>query len=82
MLRKETTADRAEQAFEDFSKIPIERHAHEPLLPRIWELRDAMTAYDGAYIALAEALGAPLLTCDGRLARAQGHRATIEAIEN
>lgn len=78
---KEITAERAEQAFADFAQFIIERHPHEPLLPRIWQLRDAMTAYDGAYVALAEALGAPLLTCDGRLARAQGHRATIEMIE-
>lgn len=82
MLRKETTLDRADEAIDDFGKIVIERHSHQTLLPRIWQLRDAMTAYDGAYVALAEALGAPLLTCDGRLARAHGHHATIEAIEN
>ena len=80
--RKEITLDRAEQAFEDFSRFAIERHAHAPLLARIWELRDAMTAYDGTYVALAEALDAPLLTCDCRLARAHGHRAKIETIED
>jgi predicted nucleic acid-binding protein len=79
--RKETTLLRAEQAFEDFAQFLIERHDHGPLIPRIWELRDAMSAYDGAYIALAEALDAPLLTCDGKLARAHGHRATVEMIE-
>ena len=79
--RNELSTERAAQAFEDHSKLLIERHEHAPLLSRIWELRDAMTAYDGAYIALAEALDAPLLTCDGKLARAHGHRATIELID-
>src|SRR5713101_30736 len=79
--RKEITLVRAGQVFEDFAQLAIERHAHGLLLPRIWELRDAMTAHDGAYVALAEALGAPLLTCDGKLARAHGHRATIEMVE-
>jgi predicted nucleic acid-binding protein len=79
--RKEISLTRAQQAFEDFGQLIIERHAHAPLLPRIWELRDSMTAYDGAYVALAEALGAPLLTCDGKLARAHGHHAAIQMVE-
>ena len=78
--RDEITNARAEQAFDDFAHLVIERHAHPPLLPRIWQLRDALSAYDGAYVALAEALPAPLLTCDAKLARAHGHRATIELI--
>jgi predicted nucleic acid-binding protein len=48
------------------------------VLPRIWELRNNLTAYDAAYVALAEALEAPLLTRDRRLAAAAGHRARIE----
>jgi predicted nucleic acid-binding protein len=80
--RKEITLARAVQVFEDFARLAIERHAHGLLLPRIWELRDAMTAYDGAYVALAEALDAPLLTCDGKLARSHGHRATMELVES
>jgi predicted nucleic acid-binding protein len=79
--RKEIAIARAAQVFEDFAQLAIERHAHGLLLPRIWELRDAMTAYDGAYVALAEALDAPLLTCDGKLARSHGHRATMELVE-
>lgn len=79
--RKDITLARAGQVFDDFARLFIERHPHGPLLPRIWELRDAMTAYDGAYVVLAEALGAPLVTCDGKLARAHGHRAKIEMIE-
>jgi predicted nucleic acid-binding protein len=51
------------------------------LLPRIWQLRDSVTAHDGAYVALAEALDAPLVTCDARLGRAHGHRATLEVID-
>ncbi len=78
---REITAARAQQALEDFSALVVERSAHRELLPRIWELRDSMTAYDGAYVALAEALDAPLLTCDGRLARSHGHRATIELLQ-
>jgi predicted nucleic acid-binding protein len=80
--RKELILSRAEQAFEDLSAIVVERHEHRPLVPRIWQLRDAMTAYDGAYIALAEALDAPLLTCDGKLAGASGHHAKIEWVAN
>lgn len=78
--RDEITNVRAEQALDDFAHLVIERHAHPSLLPRIWQLRDALSAYDGAYVALAEALPAPLLTCDAKLARAHGHRATIELI--
>jgi predicted nucleic acid-binding protein len=79
--RKEIAAVRAAQVFEDFAQLLIQRHVHEPLLPRIWQLRDALTPYDAAYVALAEALDAPLLTCDGKLARAHGHRAAIELVE-
>jgi predicted nucleic acid-binding protein len=50
------------------------------LLPRVWELRNNLTAYDAVYVALAEALGAPLLTRDRRLAGAAGHRATVELV--
>jgi len=78
---KEITAARAREALEDFSALVVERSAHRELLPRIWELRDSMTAYDGAYVALAEALNAPLMTCDGRLARSHGHRATVELLQ-
>ena len=71
---------RAELALADFEDLAIERHAHPALLRRIWALRSAMSAYDGAYVALAEALAAPLVTCDARLARAHGHGAEIELI--
>lgn len=79
---KDITAVRAEQAVDDFASLVIERHSHRELLPRIWQLRESLTAYDGAYVALGEALDAPVLTCDTRLARAHGHRARIELIEH
>jgi predicted nucleic acid-binding protein len=71
---------RFEMALADFLELPLNRYPHEVLLPRVWELRDNMTAYDAVYVALAEALDAPLLTCDRRLATAAGHRARIEVI--
>jgi predicted nucleic acid-binding protein len=76
------TPTRANLAIADFGDLAIERHAHGTLLRRIWALRAALSAYDGAYVALAEALAAPLVTCDGRLARAHGHTADIELIED
>lgn len=72
------TTERAEQALDDFDGVLIERHAHRELVRRIWQLRGSVTAYDGAYVALAEALDAPLLTCDAKLGRSHGHRAKIE----
>src|SRR5262249_48447862 len=71
---------RAEQALDDCDALVVHRHAHNDLLPRIWELRDSVTAYDGAYIALAEALDAPLVTCDAKLGRSHGHRAKVDVI--
>lgn len=74
------TAARAEQALEDFGDFLIERHAHVELLPRVWQLRESVTAYDAAYLALAEALEAPLLTCDAKLARSRGHSVKVELV--
>lgn len=71
---------RGETALADLTDIPLRRYPHKVLLPRIWELRNNLTAYDAAYVALAEALDAPLLTCDRRLAAAAGHRAQIELV--
>jgi predicted nucleic acid-binding protein len=68
----------ARVALEDLSTLDLERHAHEPLLARIWALRENLTAYDATYVALAEALDAILVTCDGRLARAPGLGKRIE----
>lgn len=71
---------RAQQALEDLADIDVHRHAHGDLMERIWALRANFTAYDAAYIALAEALAAPLVTCDRPLASAPGHRARVEAV--
>lgn len=57
--------------------LAILRYPHEPLADRIWELRHNCTAYDATYIALAEVLGAPLITADERLARAPGNNAQV-----
>jgi predicted nucleic acid-binding protein len=73
------SASRGEEMIDDLSALPIERYGHRALLPRIWELRRNLTAYDAAYVALAEALDATLLTRDGRLARAP-HRARVEVV--
>ncbi len=71
---------RATAAIVHLAALPIERHDHEPLLARIWQLRHTHTAYDATYVALAEALQATLLTRDGRLASSHGHAATIVKI--
>ena len=71
---------RAEIALADFADLPIVRYPHGRNLPRIWELRNNLTAYDAAYVALAEMLDAPLLTCDRRLASAAGHHARVDLI--
>jgi predicted nucleic acid-binding protein len=72
---------RAAEALADLDGLRIVRHPHQPYVPRIWQLRHSLTAYDAAYVALAEALEAPLITRDGRMASAHGHRAKIELIE-
>jgi len=76
----ELTPTRGLQALEDLADWPLTRYPHDLLLPRMWELRHNVTAYDAAYIALAEALAAPLLTRDARLASAAGHHAQIELV--
>ncbi len=74
----ELTAERGGEALADLAALRLERYAHEPFLGRIWQLRSNATAYDACYLALAEALGAPLLTCDTRLAGVPGHGARVE----
>jgi predicted nucleic acid-binding protein len=56
---------------------PIERYQHTGFIGRIWELRNSVSAYDAVYVALAEALGVQLATCDAKLSRSHGHRADI-----
>ena len=67
--------ERGREALADLADLPLHRYPHDVLLPRIWELRQNVTAYDAAYLALAEVLVAPLVTCDSRLSSAPGsHR--------
>lgn len=77
---KTISAQRAEEALEDLAEMPLSRYPHDMLLPRIWELRETLTAYDAAYVVLAELLGAALVTCDSKIASAPGHRAKVEVI--
>jgi predicted nucleic acid-binding protein len=79
-LSGEIDGARGGLALADLADLPLRRYPHDFLLPRIWELRNNLTAYDAAYVALAEALDAPLLTRDRRLAAAAGHRARIELV--
>lgn len=70
--------ERARQALMDLVGFRLRRYPHQVLLPRVWTLRENLTAYDAAYVALAESLDATLLTRDGRIARAPGHSARVE----
>jgi len=71
---------RAAQLLTELAALPVERYPHEPLIPRIWELRHNFTAYDAAYIALAEATGSVLFTCDENLRK--GHRSRVVVFTN
>ena len=71
---------RGRVALADLADFPLRRYPHDFLLSRVWELRNNLTAYDAAYVALAEALDAPLLTRDRRLAAASGHNALVELV--
>jgi predicted nucleic acid-binding protein len=69
---------RAEQALTDLEDLRLNRYPHTLFLQRIWQLRHNLSAYDAAYIALAEQLGAPLITRDAQLASISSHSAKIE----
>lgn len=71
-------ARRADEALADLLDLRVTRYPHVVLLPRVWQLRNNFSAYDAAYIALAEKLPAALLTRDTRLASGSGHAAQIE----
>lgn len=67
-------------AIGQLQRLPLSRYPHVPFLDRIWELRATVTPYDAVYVALAEAVGAPLITLDQRLAGAPGPACSIEVI--
>jgi predicted nucleic acid-binding protein len=77
---KPSEAKRCDEALSDLSDLPLYRYPHDVLLPRVWELRNNLTAYDAVYVALAEALDAPLLTRDRRIATAVGHLARVDLV--
>jgi predicted nucleic acid-binding protein len=73
------SAQRAQAAVQDLYDLRIVRYPHFLFLRRVWQLRHNLSAYDAAYVALSEQLGASLVTRDGRLAASSGHRAIIES---
>jgi predicted nucleic acid-binding protein len=77
-LQRVLSVHRANEAVRDLLDLRITRYPHLVLLPRIWQLRHNFSAYDAAYIALAEKLGSILVTRDARLASASGHAAAVE----
>lgn len=80
LLSRHLPSDRAEEALRDYLDLPLTRHGHEAILERVLYLRDNFSTYDATYAALAEALGAPLLTADAGLARAVKERLGIQTL--
>lgn len=78
VAQREVSEDRATLAIVMLDRLALRRWSHGPLRPRVWALRKNLTAYDAAYVALAERLACPLITRDGRLVRSTGHTARIE----
>lgn len=78
VARQQLSGALATRAIGDLLALDITRYPHDVLVPRIWQLRGNLTVYDAAYIALAEGLRVPLVTCDGQLAAAPGNRAQVE----
>lgn len=78
LLGRKVTRQIADDARRDYAALPITRWPAATIFDRIWALRGGLTIYDAAYVALAEALGCPLVTRDRPLAQSTGHRAKIE----
>ena len=79
LIGKKISAERAEHARDLFADTPKVRLPTQPLAERIWSLRNNLGAYDASFIALAEALDAPLITADAKQATASGHQARVES---
>ena len=81
VLAEQLPEPHALQALATSQQLGLRRHSSRLLWPRAWELRSNLSAYDALYVALAEQLDAPLLTADGRIARAPGLRCNVEVLE-
>jgi predicted nucleic acid-binding protein len=79
-IRRQMEPGRCKEALDDLANLRMLRYSHDFLLPRVWELRNNLSAYDALYVALAEFLNAPLVTRDRRIANAAGHRAKVDLI--
>jgi len=82
VLRGQLDADDAGQALDRWARLGIDRLPVTRLLPRVWELRENLSAYDATYVSVAEALDCALLTADGRLARAPGVRCPVTVVRS
>ncbi len=80
VLRGHLPVQRAEQALGDLTALPLQRAPHLPLLDRCWSLRENVSAYDAAYVALAESLGSVLVTADVKLSTVPGLRCVVEVL--
>jgi predicted nucleic acid-binding protein len=81
LLAGRVAEDRLRRAIVDLASMRLLRASHRPLMRRVWELRHNLSAYDAAYVALAEALDATLLTADGRSTRAPSLRCEVELLQ-
>ena len=81
VLANQLSEQHALQALSTAQRLGLRRHSSRQLWPRAWELHTNLTAYDALYVALAEQLGATLLTADSRAARAPGLRCSVEVLE-
>lgn len=80
VIGRQLSMEGASAALQDLADLPVTRYPHAPLLSRAFDLRENTTFYDALYLALAEALDSPLLTCDAALASIPGHEARVEVI--
>lgn len=81
VFARKTTEATASEILDAFAHWQIVRHGHKDHISRIWELRESISAYDATYVSLAEALNAPLWTCDAKLSRSHGHHAEIVLLQ-
>lgn len=79
VLNRSISVKRGRIALDFFVELPLQRYPHLPLLDRMWAIRNHVSGSDASFVALAEALDAPLVTTDLRLSRTHGHRAAIIA---